>query len=47
MTYRICGLDPARFAPLFADRRIAYIHVHSAAHGCFTAQINRHGEPEQ
>ena len=26
---------------LFADRRIAYIHAHNAAHGCFAARIER------
>lgn len=29
---------------LFADRRIAYIQAHNAAHGCFHAHIERHGE---
>lgn len=26
---------------LFADRRIAYIHAHNAAHGCVAARIER------
>lgn len=26
---------------LLADRRIAYIHAHSAAHGCVAARIER------
>ena len=26
---------------LLADRRIAYIHAHNAAHGCFAARIER------
>ena len=29
---------------LFASPRIAYIHAHNAAHGCFAARIDRHGE---
>lgn len=32
---------------LFADRRIAYIHAHNAAYGCFAAQIDRHEGPDQ
>lgn len=27
---------------LFADARIAYIHAHNAAHGCFAARVDRH-----
>jgi hypothetical protein len=30
---------------MFADARIAYINAHNAAHGCFAARIERHGEP--
>ncbi len=41
MTYRIQGLNPAAFAPLFANPEIAYIHAHNAAHGCFSARIER------
>ena len=47
-------LKEARLAPpdtadaairdLFADARIAYIHAHNAAHGCFAARVERHGE---
>ena len=29
---------------LFANPDIAYIHAHNAAHGCFAAAIERHGE---
>ena len=29
---------------LFADPEIAYIHAHNAAHGCFAARIERHGD---
>lgn len=28
-------------ADLFANRDIAYIHAHNAAHGCFSARIDR------
>ena len=35
--------EPAILA-LFADPRIAYIHAHNEAHGCFAARIDRHGE---
>lgn len=35
----------AAIRALFADPRIAYIHAHNAAHGCFAARIERHGEP--
>ncbi|QGN53497.1 DUF1203 domain-containing protein [Novosphingobium sp. Gsoil 351] len=47
-------LRDARLAPpdaadaairdLFADPAIAYIDAHNAAHGCFAARIERHGE---
>ncbi|HUQ12973.1 MAG TPA: DUF1203 domain-containing protein [Novosphingobium sp.] len=49
-------LTAARLAPpdeadaairdLFADPRIAYIHAHNAAHGCFAARVERHGESQ-
>lgn len=29
---------------LFASPAIAYIHAHNAAHGCFAARIDRHGD---
>ncbi|HEX4874799.1 MAG TPA: DUF1203 domain-containing protein, partial [Sphingorhabdus sp.] len=32
--------DP-RIRELFADEGIAYIHAHNAAHGCFSATIER------
>ncbi len=43
MTYRIEGLKRAEFAPLFAAPEIAYIHAHNAAHGCFSARVDRTG----
>ena len=60
MAYRITGLDPEPFLPLWAlgeeelvdatiramlaDERIACIHAHNAAQGCFAARIERYGE---
>ena len=32
---------------LFDDPAIAYIHAHNAAHGCFAARIDRHGEQDR
>ncbi len=29
---------------LFASPEVAYIHAHNAAHGCFAARVDRHGE---
>ena len=37
------GAEPA-IAELFANPAIAYIDAHNAAHGCFAARIERHGE---
>jgi hypothetical protein len=31
---------------LFDDRRVAYIDVHNAAHGCFAARVQRHEEQQ-
>lgn len=36
------GAD-AMIRELFDDPRIAYIDAHNAAHGCFSARIERHG----
>ncbi|MFM6932703.1 MAG: DUF1203 domain-containing protein [Novosphingobium sp.] len=38
------GESDAAIRELFADRRIAYIDAHNAAHGCFAARIERHGD---
>jgi Protein of unknown function (DUF1203) len=35
------GLADTRIRELFADENIAYIHAHNAAHGCFSAAIER------
>lgn len=35
------GEADARIRDLFADERIAYIHAHNAAHGCFAARVER------
>lgn len=35
------GQADARIRELFQDDRIAYIHAHNAAHGCFSARIDR------
>lgn len=35
------GQADERIRDLFADNRIAYIHAHNAAHGCFSARIDR------
>jgi hypothetical protein len=39
------GEADAKIRDLFANRRIAYIHAHNAAHGCFAARVDRDGEP--
>lgn len=36
------GEADARIRDLLADPRIATIHAHNAAHGCFVARIERH-----
>ena len=38
------GQSDAAIRELFADPRIAYIDAHNAAHGCFAARIERHGD---
>lgn len=38
------GEADAKIRELFADARIACIHAHNAAHGCFVARIDRHGD---
>jgi hypothetical protein len=35
------GQADVRIRELFEDAKIAYIHAHNAAHGCFSARINR------
>jgi hypothetical protein len=35
------GQADAKIRALFADENIAYIHAHNAAHGCFSARIDR------
>lgn len=35
------GQADARIRELLDDERIAYIHAHNAAHGCFSARIDR------
>jgi Protein of unknown function (DUF1203) len=35
------GEAEARIGDLFANPDIAYIHAHNAAHGCFSARIDR------
>lgn len=37
------GEADAKIGLLFADDGIAYIHAHNAAHGCFSARVERHG----
>ena len=32
---------------LLDNPAVAYIHAHNAAHGCFAARVERHGEPVQ
>ena len=36
------GQADDKIRELLADPRIAYIHAHNAAHGCFAARIDRH-----
>lgn len=38
------GQADAAIRALFADPRIAYIDAYNAAHGCFAARVERHGE---
>jgi hypothetical protein len=35
------GQADAKIRELFASNQIAYIHAHNAAHGCFSARIER------
>ena len=41
------GEADAAIRALFDDAGIAYIDAHNAAHGCFSARIERHEEPVQ
>jgi Protein of unknown function (DUF1203) len=36
------GQADEKIRTVFADPDIAYIHAHNAAHGCFSARIDRH-----
>lgn len=38
------GEADVKIRELLANPAIAYIHAHNAAHGCFAAQVDRHGE---
>ncbi|MBA4162014.1 MAG: DUF1203 domain-containing protein [Novosphingobium sp.] len=38
------GEADAKIRDLFANPEVAYIHAHNAAHGCFSARVDRHGE---
>jgi Protein of unknown function (DUF1203) len=38
------GEADAKIRDLFANPEIAYIHAHNAAHGCFAARVERHGD---
>lgn len=35
------GQADTKIRELFADSNIAYIHAHNAAHGCFSARVDR------
>lgn len=35
------GQADVKIRELFADAQIDYIHAHNAAHGCFSARIDR------
>lgn len=39
----LAGEADARIRELLDDEAIAYIDAHNAAHGCFSARIERHG----
>jgi hypothetical protein len=38
------GEAEAKIIELFANPEIAYIDAHNAAHGCFAARVERHGD---
>jgi hypothetical protein len=38
------GEAEAKIIELFANPAIAYIDAHNAAHGCFAARVERHGD---
>lgn len=40
------GEADAKIRDLLANPEIAYIHAHNAAHGCFAARVDRHGEQD-
>jgi Protein of unknown function (DUF1203) len=37
------GQADEKIRALFGNPEIAYIHAHNAAHGCFSAKVERHG----
>lgn len=41
------GEAEAKIIDLFSHPAIAYIDAHNAAHGCFSARVERHEEPVQ
>jgi Protein of unknown function (DUF1203) len=41
------GDADAAIRTLLADGAVAYIDAHNAAHGCFSARIERHGEQDR
>ncbi|MFX8246793.1 DUF1203 domain-containing protein [Acinetobacter baumannii] len=41
------GEADAAIRGLLDNPQVSYIHAHNAAHGCFAARIDRHGEPVQ
>ncbi|MEQ1542597.1 MAG: DUF1203 domain-containing protein [Novosphingobium sp.] len=38
------GEADVKIRELLANPAIAYIHAHNAAHGCFAARVDRHGD---
>jgi len=38
------GEADGKIRDLFVNPEIAYIHAHNAAHGCFAARVERHGD---
>jgi hypothetical protein len=38
------GEADAKIREMLANKGIAYIDVHNAAHGCFAARVQRNGE---
>ncbi len=42
-TLALPGQADQKIRTLFDNPEIAYIHAHNAAHGCFSAKVERHG----